>query len=55
MVGGENFSYEGLGRLKTFLGPIRSYTVKKNHIGPAVSEILQSRETDTDLLLSYKD
>ena len=40
----------------TLSGPIRSYTVKENQIGSAVSEILRYRQTDKDpviLLLEY--
>ena len=44
-------SWEGgvtlpLNYLKTFPGPMRSYTVKKNHIGSAVSEIIRYKQTD---------
>ena len=38
----------------TYLEPMRSYIVKENHIGSAVSEILWYRQTDI-LILLYKD
>ena len=34
---------------------MKSYAVKENHIGSVVSEILQYKETDSILLLYYKD
>ena len=37
-------------RQKTFPGPMRSYSVKQNHIGSEVSEILRYKQT-TRLLL----
>ncbi len=54
-----DFSWEGGGTLpqnsqKNFPGPMRSYSVKENPIGSAVSEILWQRQTDI-LLLYYKD
>ena len=32
--------------IKTFLGPMRSYPVKENQFGSAVSEILRYKQTD---------
>ena len=34
---------------KTTLGPIRSFTLKENHFGSAVSEILRYRDTDKQI------
>ena len=45
-----------VGIVRTFPGPIRSYTVKKNLIGLAVGDILIQTEKQTDiLLLSYQN
>ena len=49
LKGGVNPSSKNL---KTFPGPMRSYTVKENHVGSAVSKTFQYRQTETDFVIT---
>ena len=46
-----DFSWDGDG---TFPEPMKSYTVKENHIGSVISEILRFKHTDSDPI-TFKD
>ena len=39
-------------KFKTFPGAMRSYTVKENHVGSAVSKTFQYRQTETDFVIT---